>query len=275
MVVVDCTLGGGGHFQEILKRLDGEGLLIGIDADRETVARVRLKLNHSYSNFRLIHANFRDLDGVLGNLKIESIDAAVMDLGLSSLQLDDPKRGFSIRGDGPLDMRIDSDTDITASKIINRWRKDELTNLFREYGDQRFAARIAKSIVERRKKRKITATRDLAEIVRRALPARLGYGRRIHPATKVFMALRMAVNEEPESLKEGLEKAIRALASGGRLCVISFQSSEDRIVKNLYRRFAKDGLASIITKKPVVPSWGEIKENPRSRSAKMRVCQRM
>ena len=202
------------------------------------------------------------------------MDGVLFDLGVSSFQMDRAERGFSIKLNGPLDMRMNKDGKIKASDIVNSYTKPELAAIFKKYGDEHFAERIADRIIRERKKERIENTVRLAEIVKEALPYRYRF-RRIHPATKVFMALRMAVNREAESLQAGLTKTIPFLSKGARICVISFHSIEDRTVKNIFKGFAKSNELKIITKKPVQPDPEEIENNPRSRSAKLRVAERI
>jgi len=273
MVIADCTVGLGGHALQILKVVGDKGFLIGIDRDMEALKEARYVLQAVSDRFALFKANFRDMDAVLDNAKIRKVDGALFDLGVSSLQFDSPERGFSLRSNGPLDMRMDRAGGITASDIVNGCTKEEMASIFERFGEEHFASRVAKRIAEERRKRRIGSTAELADIVAGALPYNLRF-RRIHPATKVFMALRIAVNRELENVEEGVKRIIPYLRKGARLCVISFHSMEDRIIKNEFKKFAESGLLKIITKKPIVPAADEIRENPRSRSAKMRVAER-
>ena len=273
MVILDCTVGAGGHAEEILKLIGKSGYLIGLDRDKEALNEARLRLKNISDNFKLIHSNYDMVDSIFKEMKHEKIDGALFDLGISSLQMDKAERGFSIKSDGPLDMRMDRSDGVSASNIVNSFTKDELANVFKKYGDEHFAFRIADRIVRERRKARIETTRRLAEIVRETLPYRMRF-KKIHPATKVFMALRIAVNREMESLEAGLARTIPFLNKGSRICVISFHSIEDRIVKNKLRGLAESRDVKIITKKPIRPSREEITNNPRSRSAKLRVAER-
>ncbi|UCB56600.1 MAG: 16S rRNA (cytosine(1402)-N(4))-methyltransferase RsmH [Candidatus Omnitrophota bacterium] len=268
--VLDCTVGTGGHAEALLKEIGSGGRLIGLDQDEEALAlaRDRLKI---YSNCILIQANFRDIDAVLDKLKIKRVDGVVFDLGVSSLQLDSATRGFSIRIDAPLDMRMDKRLKASAFDLVNFFPQEGLSDILRKYGQERWCNRIARGIVRERKKSKIMTTRELAELVRRLVPRRYS---RIHPATRTFQALRIAVNDELGALREGLNKCINYLKGGARLCVISFHSLEDGIVKRQFRKFAEEGNFRIITKKPLTPSRREIEVNPRARSAKLRVLEK-
>jgi len=274
MVIVDCTIGVGGHAEKILKEIGDSGYLIGIDKDEEALREAKLRLRSISDRFRLFHSNYADIDLILKEAGIRKINGALFDLGISSFQIDRPERGFSIKLDGPLDMRMDRGQEIRASDIINRCARSELADIFREYGDEHFAGRIAERIIRERRRGPIGNTTRLAQIVTGALPYRYRF-RRIHPATKVFMALRIVVNKETESLRAGLAKTVSFLGRGARICVISFHSIEDRIVKNRFKEFAKSNRLKIITKKPIRPGIKEAEINPRSRSAKLRVGERI
>lgn len=271
--VLDATAGCGGHSNFILEKIQPDGLLIGLDRDQASlkIAEKNLKL---FKNFKLIHANFRDVDKVLNDLGIDKVDAALFDVGLSSYQLGDPDRGFSFERDGFLDMRMDATNPLRAWDIVNKCRKDDLEEIIRDFGQERFFRRITGFILERREKGPINSTRELVELIERAVGRRYR-SQRIHPATRTFQALRIAVNEELDSLNEALEKILNFLKSEARLCVISFHSLEDRIVKHKFREFKKLEKGRIITKKPVTANDKEIKENPRSRSAKLRVFEKI
>jgi len=256
LVVLDATYGGGGHSKEILKRFPGIRL-VSIDQDETTDARY--------------HANFRNLDDVLGQEKISRVAAIIFDLGFSSDQLDPPAggpgRGFSFQKEEALDMRMDLRGIVTAATIVNRWSEESLGSIIRGYGEERKAGRIAKAIVEARP---LETTGELVRAIEKVLPRR----GRINPATKTFQALRIAVNDELGALKEGLEKGWQALQPGGRIAVISFHSLEDRIVKNFFREKAKAGEGILINKKPMTAGGEELKENPRARSAKLRIIEK-
>ncbi len=274
MTILDCTVGTGGHAEAILKRIGCSGCLIGIDRDGDVLKNAGSRLGAVSENFKLFHSNYDDLDSILNAAGIGGIDGAIMDLGVSSFQMDTAERGFSIKNDGPLDMRMDKRGALRASDIINRYPKAELISIFRKYGDEYFAERISEKIIRERKKENIATTGRLADIIKQALPYRYRF-RRIHPATKVFMALRIAVNREIESMESGISKAVVALKKGSRLCVISFHSVEDRVVKSRFKEMLKAGTVKVLTKKPLRPSEAETKNNPRSRSAKLRVMEKI
>ena len=273
-IVLDCTVGAGGHAENILKEIGPSGHLIGIDRDEEILHKAKTRLTKISEKFALFHSNYKYIDSILANKKLNAVDGALFDLGVSSFQMDAKERGFSIKLDGPLDMRMNKDDKIKASDIVNDYGTAELVSIFKEYGDEYFAKRIVSRIERERKRERIENTKRLAKIVEEALPYRYRF-RRIHPATKVFMALRIAVNRETESLQAALTKVTPFLSKGARICVISFHSIEDRIVKNRFREFAKSGVLQIVTKKPVRPGREEIINNPRSRSAKLRVAEKL
>lgn len=271
-VYIDATLGGGGTSEEILSRLKS-GRVIGIDRDPVAIERASLKLN-TYSNFIALRGNFSDVEGILMEIGITSVDGIIFDLGVSSMQLEDPSRGFSFRKSGRLDMRMDPDTEKTAFDLVRNLDRECLKKIFKEYGEERWAGRIASRIVEARKVKPIETTAELAKLVEEAIPRRF-HPRRIHPATKVFQALRIVVNKELDNLKTALKVSVNLLKSGGRIVVISYHSLEDRIVKHFYKGLAEESILKIITKKPFVPADEEIKINPRCRSAKMRVAEKL
>jgi 16S rRNA (cytosine1402-N4)-methyltransferase len=265
---VDCTIGEGGHAIEILKRNGPKGKVLGIEIDPELYKKLReeklerlILVNDSYSNLKEIveRENFKKIHGIL------------FDLGISSWHIEKSGRGFSFLGDEPLIMRYDASREISATEIVNRWPEKEIERILKEYGEERFAKKIAREICKERKKKKIERTLQLVEVIKRAVP-KWYLQRRIHFATKTFLALRIAVNNELENLKSGLLQAIDVLEREGRLVVISFHSLEDRIVKNFLREKEREGKIKILTKKPIVPSKEEIKQNPRSRSAKLRAA---
>lgn len=273
-VVVDGTIGLAGHAVLIAGALGSQGHLIGIDRDRYSLAEAKKRLA-SFSSLRidLLQGSFRDVKRLLAQVRVKAVDGILLDLGISSFQLDDPQRGFSFAKSGPLDMRMDSGQDISAADLVNNLKESELAQIIEEFGEDRFARRIAKAIVWRRASQRIETTDQLTNIVLKALP--VGYSRgRIHPATRTFQALRIAVNSELDTLKEALEGWVEVLSPGGRLCVISFHSLEDRIVKNTFKEWARQNKAHILTKKPLQPSQGECDLNPRARSAKLRVMER-
>lgn len=270
-VYLDATTGLGGHAEAILKSISAQGKLIGTDMDPDALRLAANRLKPYASQYRLVRANFRNLSQVLQTEGLGPLAGALFDLGTSSMQLDDPSRGFAIMHDGPLDMRLDPSSKLTAERIVNEWPKEQIALLLREYGEERAAAKIAKWIVEERVHSPIQTTTQLKELIERRLP-RSG---RIHPATKTFMALRIAVNQELENLTRGIESILPHLAPGARLAVISFHSLEDRIVKNVFKSFIEHGQCRRVTKSPVRPGPGETARNPRARSAKLRVVERM
>jgi len=270
---LDLTVGAGGHAFEIASRLGPEGLLVGVDLDERIleVARERLAAQ-GLAPVKLYQGNYAECRRVLQEAGVERTDGILLDLGVSSLQIDDPERGFSFSEDGPLDMRMDAAVPgETAADIVNTAREEELADIFFKYGEERLSRRIARSIVRERERRPIRRTLELADIVKRAYR---GPRQRIHPATRVFQALRIAVNDELENLRKALETAPDILADGGRIAVIAFHSLEDRIVKEDFRTRARQGLYSVLTKKPLVPTDEETRRNPRSRSAKLRAAKR-
>jgi len=269
-VIVDCTVGEGGHASRILGAIRPGGRLIGIDQDEEVLARTKEKLKDYDGLYTLLWENFKNLDSILKRLKVTRIDGALFDLGLSSFQLEAPARGFSFQREAPLDMRMDKRRKITAFDLVNHLAQAEMAKILRDFGGERWSNRIARQIVRARKNGPITTTTQLAEIVRRAVPDRNRY-KRIHPATRTFQAFRIVVNQELEALETGLSATIGALAEGSRVLVISFHSLEDRIVKNKFKKFAKAGVLEILTKKPIRPRADEVRVNPRCRSAKLRV----
>lgn len=272
-IFVDGTLGSAGHSAAVAEAF-GEGVeIIGIDRDAEALKRSEERLLPLTSNFFLRQTSFRHLNEALEGLGIGEVNAILLDLGISSDQLDDSGRGFSFQRNEPLDMRMSSDG-ISAAEVLNNWSEETLEMVLRGFGEERYAKRIANEIATRRLGKPFETTDELVEAVRAATPASYQYGR-IHPATRTFQAIRIAVNEELNALEEGLAKAFSALAPGGRLAVISFHSLEDRIVKNFFRNKVKEEGAKLITKKPLVASEGEIEANPRSRSAKLRVLQKI
>jgi len=271
-VVLDCTVGSGGHTEAILKEIGPQGKLIGIDQDHHALDAARDKLLERFKNCTLIQGNFRNMDAILAELSIDNLDGIIFDLGISSLQLDSVARGFSIRLDAPLDMRMDSNLKLSAFDLVNFLPEESISDILKKYGEERWHNRIARTIVRERKKSIIVSTRQLADLVRRVTPSKYT---RIHPATRTFQALRIAVNDELMALREGLNKCVSYLRKGARVCVVSFHSLEDRIVKRKFRDFAKEGRLKIITKKPIRPTDEETHANPRARSAKMRVAEKI
>ena len=271
---VDGTLGLAGHAYLMAQVLGPNGHLIGIDRDSASLGQAKKKLISLSLKIDLLKGNFSSLDKLLAGLKVSVVDGILLDLGISSFQLDDESRGFAFRADGPLDMRMDAQAEgVSAADLVNTLKESQLEKIISEFGEERFARRIAAAIVMQRSRAKITTTKALADIVLRALPK--GYTRgRIHPATRTFQALRIAVNEELEALSLGLEVCFRMLKKGGRLCVISFHSLEDRLVKNKFKSLGMEQEGIILTKRPLVASDEECEANPRSRSAKMRAVER-
>lgn len=279
---VDATLGGGGHAFEILRRSSPDGRLIGLDWDERAIGEARNVLAPYGDRVRILQENFVRLPEVLREVGIDEVDGILFDLGLSSLQLDQQGRGFSFQAEGPLDMRMDRRRDLTAADFVNTLSQAALEETLSRYGEERWAKRIAKAIVQEREKRPILTTQALKTMVHRAIPRRF-HSRRLDPATRTFQALRIRVNDELENLRATLQGAWKLLRKGGRICVISFHSLEDRIVKETFREQARKGgegpgsnpILCILTPKPVAPSEDEKKGNPRSRSAKLRCSERM
>lgn len=263
---IDATFGGGGHTHEILKR---GGKVLGIDTDNQAIVHGK-KAFKNESELILVRGNFSDIDKIARERDFTNVYGILFDLGVSSQQFDEAERGFSFRFEGPLDMRMSQKLTVTARDLVNGLSKKELVTLFEKLGEERHARKIADKIVEVRKRTEITTTVQLAELVERVVYKE----GTVHPATKVFQALRIAVNDELNTLSLALTKAVGLLGENGKLVVISFHSLEDRIVKNAFNTFSETIGGTVVTKKPVVPSDKEKQENPRSRSAKMRVFQR-
>ena len=286
-IYLDGTVGGAGHAYEILRQTDA--FLVGIDCDSEALQAAEKKLTEFGSRKILVKANFVDLSSVLASLKIEKVDGILLDLGVSSHQLDEAKRGFSFNQEAPLDMRMDKDIRLSAYDIVNSFAQSELEKIIRTYGEEKMAGRIARTISQKRQLKPIETTTQLAAIVASSMPAKLKW-QKIHPATRTFQAIRIAVNNELDNIKPAINDSIRVLKSGGRLCIISFHSLEDRLVKTEFRNLAggcdcpkdipycvcqKETDLKIITKKALLPSVSEIENNPRARSAKLRVAERV
>lgn len=287
-IYVDGTLGGAGHSSHIVRRLSSKGLLIGIDQDKDALAAAKERLS-SFENVRYIHSNFYNIEQVLRELQIEKVDGILMDLGVSSYQLDNAERGFSYMVDAPLDMRMNRENSFSAFEVVNTYSEDELNRIIRDYGEDKFARRIAKFIVEGRQKKAIETTLELVDIIKAAIPAK---ARREgpHPAKRTFQAIRIEVNKELEILNKAIEDSINSLNPGGRIAIITFHSLEDRIVKNKFRDLenpckcpsdfpvcicGKNPVIKVISRKPVEPSQEEVEANPRSRSAKLRIAERI
>ena len=287
-VYVDCTLGGAGHSSEILKRLSKDGLLVGIDQDSDALKAAKERLK-TYDNVKYVHSNFHEIDSILENLDIPKVDGILMDLGVSSYQLDEAERGFSYMKDAPLDMRMDKDRDFSAYNVINEYSEEELYRVIKEYGEEKFAKRISNFIVERRSKKPIETTFELVDIIKSAIPAKMRRNGP-HPAKRTFQAIRIEVNSELTILNKAIEDGVKRLNKGGRMAIITFHSLEDRIVKLQFRKLqnpctcpkefpvcvcGKKPIVKIITRKPIEPTAMEVDENPRSRSAKLRVIEKI
>lgn len=288
-VYVDCTLGGGGHSELILKGTGPDGYLVALDQDPEALGAAQKRLAPYMSRTVFVRSNFSRLAEVLSELGIVAVDGVLFDLGTSSYQLDNPARGFSYQHDAPLDMRMAPERETTAATLVNNMTAEALSEIIKKYGEERWASRIAEFICAERQRHPIETTGALVEVIKKAVPA--GARREgPHPAKRTFQALRIAVNDELEILKDAVKKAIQVLKPGGRVCVITFHSLEDRIVKDLFRELAspctcprdfpvcvcgRKKVLKIITNKPVFPSPGELAENPRARSAKLRIGERV
>ena len=287
-IYVDCTLGGGGHSSLILEYLSPEGRLIGIDQDIEAISAAKKRLQN-FNNVTYVNDNFRNIKRILEDLGIEKVDGVLADLGVSSYQLDNAERGFSYMNDAPLDMRMNRNERVSAYEVVNNYSQEELEKLIRNYGEEKFARRIATFIVDRRAIKKIETTFELVDIIKAAIPAK---ARREgpHPAKRTFQAIRIEVNKELEILNKTVEDAVQCLNEGGRIAIITFHSLEDRIIKTKYKELenpctcppdfpicqcGKESLVKIITRKPIEPSEEEVENNPRSRSAKLRIAERI
>jgi len=267
-IYVDGTLGLGGHAREILEQCGPTGQVIGFDRDGDAIARAQRNLAPYGKRVTFIRRNFAEIKKGLSEIDIAHVDGLLLDIGLSSLQLDASGRGFSFKGNEPLDMRMDDRGQVTAADLLNQRGADELADIFYYYGEERHARRIAAQIVSEREKVGFETTDQLAAVVAQAIPKRF-HPKKIHVATKVFQALRIAVNRELESLARILDETVDILKPGGRICVISFHSLEDRLVK---WKFKENPALKVLTKKPVVPSEAERRRNPRARSAKLRAA---
>ena len=283
-IYVDLTLGKGGHSKRILENLSENGRLIALDQDQDALNAAKENLS-DFSNVIFVKSNFENIDRVLDDLGISKIDGALMDIGVSSYQIDNADRGFSYMHDGPLDMRMDTGNELTAKKIVNDYSLDELQKIFSNYGEERFSRTIARKIVETRDEQRIDTTFKLRDLINKSVRSN-----EAHPEKRVFQALRIEVNRELEVLENTLDKVIDRLNIGGRLCVITFHSLEDRIVKNTFKELEKDCICppglpvcicdheakvKTINKKPIIAGKKELKENSRAKSAKLRVCQRI
>ena len=277
--VLDGTLGGGGYFKAIYEALGKKGMLIGLDQDPEAIKLFKANFSEKKTGpqIELVNDNFRNVDKVLKDLRLGKVDKIVFDLGLSSDQLDNSGRGFSFQKDEPLQMSLKKDlskNDLSAKEIVNTWDEENLADIIFGYGDEKFSRGIAKGICQAREEKEIETTFELVEIIKESVPKSYLF-RKTHFATKTFQALRIMVNDEIEGLKESLEKAFESLKPEGRLAVVSFHSLEDRIIKRYFRLLKDDKKALLINKKPICVSDEELKENPRSRSAKLRVIEKL
>jgi len=267
-IIVDCTVGQAGHTLEILKKIAPTGKVIGIDADAEQIEHVKEHTKRFQERVILEHDSYANIKSILQKHGIEKVQGILLDLGFSSWQLEDAGRGFSFLKDEPLDMQYGKARGISAAEIINQWPEEELRRIFEEYGEEKFARKIAKKITEERRRKEFTTTFELKQLIESVVPRR----EKIHPATRVFQALRIAANRELENLKIVLPQAVEVLAPKGRLVVISFHSLEDRIAKQFFQETR--GI-EILTKKPIEASAQEVAENPRSRSAKLRAIEKI
>ncbi len=265
-IFIDGTVGLGGHTREIAS---SGAKLISLDRDQKALDRARRNLS-GFDNIEFVCANFADVDRVLGSLKIKGVDGVLLDLGVSSMQLEDESRGFSFEGDALLDMRMDQKQDLTAGKVVNEYSEEDLSRIFTDLGEERFSKKIARNIV---KKRPIKTTKELVEVIKKSIPPKYRYGKKTHFATNIFRALRMEVNSETKDLSEFLGKVTKYIKPSGKIVIISFHSIEDRIVKRGFQMLKLEGKGKIITKKPIVPESAEIKNNPRARSAKLRAIE--
>ncbi|MCR5791694.1 MAG: 16S rRNA (cytosine(1402)-N(4))-methyltransferase RsmH [Lachnospiraceae bacterium] len=286
---VDGTLGGGGHSYEICKRLNEYGLLIGIDQDGDAIAAATERLKEFRDRSTIVRSNYSEIKQVLMQLRVKEVDGIVLDLGVSSYQLDNYERGFSYMSDAPLDMRMDKRQELTARDIVNDYTEQELYQMIRDYGEDKFAKNIAKHIVEYRKDKDIETTSELNEIIKASIPMKVQKNMG-HPSKKTYQAIRIELNKELDVLEDTLNDMIRLLKPGGRICVITFHSLEDRIVKTIFKKAEnpctcppdfpvcvckKVPLGKVITRKPILPSEEEMESNSRSKSAKLRVFERI
>ncbi len=272
-VVFDGTLGAGGHSEEIFKRFGSKIKIIATDRDSEAINRATTKICKDGCDFQAFLSDYRKIDSVLEKVGVKNVNGIILDLGLSSDQLDLSGRGFTFKNNEPLLMTFSNtagEDQITAKMILNSWGEETLADIFYGYSDEKYSRRIARKIIEAREKKPIEMTDELVAIIKSAVPVSYEKGK-IHFATKTFQAIRMAVNDEVEALKEGLRKSIDLLAPSGRIAIISFHSTEDRIVKDTFREWKEKGLGKPINKKPITASENELRENPRSRSAKLRI----
>ncbi len=285
-IYVDGTMGGAGHSKEIAKRISKNGLLIGIDRDQEAICVAKERLAE-FPNVKFVHDNHDNIKQILEELELPGVDGILLDLGVSSYQLDERNRGFSYMGEAELDMRMDREQKLTAKTVVNKYSEEELAKIIFEYGEEKFSRPIARKIVERRKEKEIETTQELVDIIEEVLPRRKGEG---HPAKRTFQAIRIEVNDEIRPLYQTVIDSINSLNPGGRLCVITFHSLEDRAVKNAmndcigkctcppglpYCVCGAKAIGKIITRKPILPSNEELEENSRSKSAKLRIFEKI
>lgn len=286
---VDCTLGGAGHSERIARSLSGKGRLLGLDQDDAALQAARERLANIPCRIDLVKRNFRQLASVLDELQIEKVDGVLFDIGVSSYQLDKAERGFSYNREAPLDMRMDAANPLSAHDIINEWETGEIARILWKYGEEKFSRKIALAITKKREKKPIETTTELADIVKNAIPA-AARRRGPHPAKRTFQAIRIAVNDELGALEAGLHAAVSRTTTGGRICVITFHSLEDRIVKELFREQSQGctcppdfpvcvcgnkQVLRTVNRKPIVPSASEVANNPRARSAKLRIAEKL
>jgi len=287
-IYVDGTLGGAGHAYEVCKRLDSKARFIGLDQDEAAIKASSKRLEEFTDIVTIVRSNYCDIVNVMKKLAIDKVDGIILDLGVSSYQLDTPMRGFSYREDAPLDMRMDRRNSFTAKDIVNTYSEGELYRIIRDYGEDKFAKNIAKHIVKRREEKQIETTFELVDAIKAAIPMKVR-AKSGHPAKKTFQAIRIELNKELEVLEDTLTSMIELLNPNGRICIITFHSLEDRIVKNIFRRCenpctcppsfpvcvcGKKSLGKVITRKPILPSDKEMEENTRSKSAKLRIFER-
>lgn len=287
-VYVDCTMGGAGHSKEIVKKLSNKGLFIGFDQDKNAIKTAKERLSEYSDRVKFVHSNFENIKDELEKIGVYKIDGVLADLGVSSHQLDEADRGFSYMQDAPLDMRMDVRCEFSAYDVVNGYTEEELAKIIKDYGEENWAKRIAKFIVEERKEKKIETTGELVDIIKKAIPKKA----RIdgpHPAKRTFQAIRIEVNNELGVITKMIDDASSIMNKGGRICIITFHSLEDRIVKNAFKELSLDCICpphlpmcqcdkksevKIITRKPIIPTDEEIEVNPRSRSAKLRVAEK-
>lgn len=278
-IYIDATLGGGGHTKLIAQAVGPKGKVIGIDRDIEAIQAAKKKLKDFKDRIIYVHDNFRNLDSILDQLNIDEVDGVLFDLGVSSFQLENPERGFSFKekekSDSILDMRMDRSQSLDAYTVINKYPESKIEDILYNLGEEPFARRIARKIIQEREIKPIKTANDLLEIIRKSTPPKYRYSRRNHYASKVFRAIRMEVNQELPALKDVIPQAVSRLKRGGRLVIISFHSLEDRIVKHTFKDLAQKGEVVILTKKPLVPTEEEIKMNHKADSAKLRAVEKI